>query len=43
MLHCNTVLFTALVFMTLLPEDVGVLRRPLTVINRTGCPSPTDI
>lgn len=25
------------------PQDVGVLRRPLTVINVTGCPSPTDI
>lgn len=43
MLHCYTVLFTALLFMTLLPKDVGVLRRPLTVINITGCPSPTDI
>lgn len=37
MLHCNTVLLSALFFMTLLPKDVGVLRRPLTVINITGC------
>lgn len=43
MLHCCTVLFTALFFMTLLPKDVGVLRRPLTVINITGCLLPTDI
>lgn len=43
MLHCYTALFTALFFMTLLPKDVGVLRRPLTVINITGCPLPTDI
>lgn len=37
MLHCYTVPFAALFFMTLLPKDVGVLRRPLTVINITGC------